>query len=293
MKVIAIRPRGFCPGVVNAIKIVEDVITNPKYPRPIQLLGMIVHNQYVVSDFAKKGVITIDEPSKSRLELAQLITTGTVIITAHGIQKSITKLLISKGVTVVDATCKDVYHTQTLIINKVAENYEIIYIGKKNHPETEGILGITDKIHVVENEKDIDKLSISSQKIFVTNQTTFSIKDISILVEIIQKAYPTAIISEEICDSTRIRQEAIIESNKNVDACFIVGDKRSNNTASLVKISIEETHTPTYLIESVLDIQKEMVLGKKIVSVSSGASTPNHITKQVITYLQNLKEDDV
>jgi 4-hydroxy-3-methylbut-2-enyl diphosphate reductase len=293
MKVIAIRPRGFCPGVVNAIKIVEDVINNPKYPRPIQLLGMIVHNQYVVSDFAKKGVITIDDPSKSRLELAKLVSSGTVIITAHGISKSVTEQLRLKGVTVVDATCKDVYHTQMLIKTKIEEDYEIIYIGKKMHPETESVVGVSDKIHVIESIRDIDKLSISSQKIFVTNQTTFSIKDISVIVDSILKNYPSAIISEEICDSTRIRQEAVINFNKNVDACFIVGDKRSNNTASLVKISIEETHTPTYLIESVLDIKKNMILGKKVVSVSSGASTPNHITKQVISYLENLKDDVV
>lgn len=287
MKVIPIRPRGFCPGVVKANNIVEDVISNEAYPRPITILGMIVHNQFVVNRFTEKGVITLDDPQLSRMELAKQIHSGTVIITAHGVGSEVINDLRNRHIVVVDATCKDVLKTQKLVAKKIDEGYSVIYIGKKNHPETEAILSISSRIILIENEEDVQKIELSDNMPFITNQTTFSIRDIEKIRNKVLQRFPNAIFSDEICDSTRIRQEAILNSNKGVDVCFIVGDKRSNNTRNLVKISTEETHTLTYLIESVHDITMEMLKDKKVASVSSGASTPNHVTDAVIQFLEN------
>ncbi|MDY0138781.1 MAG: hypothetical protein RBR50_03685, partial [Candidatus Izemoplasmatales bacterium] len=90
------------------------------------------------------------------------------------------------------------------------------------------------------------------------------------------------------CNATRFRQNAIIEGNKNVDLCYIVGDPRSNNSRNLVKISKELTSTKTYLIESVKDIDLKDLENVNVVSVSSGASTPNYLTQEVIDFLENL-----
>ncbi len=287
MKVIKITPRGFCPGVVNAIKIVNDVINNPIYPRPITVLGMIVHNRFVVDDLTRKGVITLEYREKTRLELVDEIVEGTVIITAHGVSTKVIEKLKSKNINVVDATCKDVVKTKNLIIEYLDKDYTIIYIGKHGHPEAEGIIGLSDNIHLIENIDDLHELPSMGNSIFVTNQTTFSTRDLDHLLFEIKEMYPHAIITDEICDSTRLRQEAIIEQNKNVDLCFIVGDKRSNNTNALAKISINETNTPTILIESVEDIIDSMLINVNTVSVSSGASTPTQITNAVISYLES------
>ena len=45
MKVTGIVPRGYCKGVIRAINIVKETI---EQPGPITVLGMIVHNQFIL-----------------------------------------------------------------------------------------------------------------------------------------------------------------------------------------------------------------------------------------------------
>lgn len=287
MKVIPISPRGYCPGVVNAINIVNKVVSDASYPRPVYLLGMIVHNQFVVDHFIQRGVIALEGEGITRLEMLDSIDSGTVIITAHGVGDNVIAKIVDKGLTYVDATCKDVYKTHNLIKNYLALSYDILYIGKANHPETEGVLALSPSIRLLESERDARELKLTRRPIFVTNQTTFSIREIEPIIHIIKRQYPYAIVSEEICSSTRIRQEAILKQNQQVDLCIVVGDVHSNNTASLVKISREASHTRTIRISSAKDLKPEMVAGLSTVSVTSGASTPTEITADVIRTLES------
>jgi 4-hydroxy-3-methylbut-2-enyl diphosphate reductase len=287
VKVIPITPRGYCPGVVNAINSVNKVLSDPSYPRPLYLLGMIVHNQFVVDYFKTKGIIVIDQINKTRLQMLDSIHQGTVIITAHGVGDVVIEKILDKGLTYVDATCKDVYKTHNLIKNYLASGYQIIYIGKENHPETEGVLSIDKNIILIESERDARLLEKTVKPIFVTNQTTFSIREIEPIIKVIKQQYPYAIISEEICNSTRIRQEAVINQNHDVDLCLVVGDIHSNNTINLVKLSRQYTHVKTVRIASSDDLKPELLKGVKTVSVTSGASTPTEVTAKVISVLEN------
>lgn len=291
MQVIPITPRGYCPGVVRAINLVNKALENPNLPRPIYILGMIVHNRFVVDDLTKKGAITLNEPGMSRLELLDLIDQGTVIITAHGTENAVFEKIKAKGLSMIDATCKDVQKTHDLIKHYLDLNYQVIFIGKNNHPETEGALGLSPRIILVEKQEDIDKLVINGP-LFVTNQTTLSIRDLDKIFQLIIKKFPEAVISDEICNSTRIRQEAILSSNQNVDLCFVVGDPFSHNTASLVKLSKTLTKAITYQIESVADISPSQLMGHQTVSVTSGASTPTELTQKVINYLKQFDESN-
>lgn len=292
MQVLPITPRGYCPGVVKAIDIVNKAIDNQTLPRPIYILGMIVHNRFVVEDFTKKGVITLNEPGKSRLELLDYVQEGTVIITAHGTEDAVFQKIKDKGLTLLNATCKDVHKTHDLIKEYLSKNYEIFFIGKNHHPETDGALGIDSKIRLIESLEDVEKLSSNNSNIFVTNQTTLSIRDLDKIFALIQSKFPHAIISDEICNSTRIRQEAVLKSNQGIDLCFVVGDPFSHNTASLVKLSKTLTNAITYAIESVDDISPDQLIGFQTVSVTSGASTPTQITARVIEYLKQFDESD-
>jgi 4-hydroxy-3-methylbut-2-enyl diphosphate reductase len=292
MQVIPISPRGYCPGVVRAIRMVYDAIHNPTLPRPLYILGMIVHNRFVVDDLTQAGVITLDEPGKSRLDWVNEIKEGTVIVTAHGIEDNVIEAIQNKGLTLINATCKDVLKTHDVIRLHLRQNDQIIYVGKKNHPETEGALGIDPSIILVESIDDIQSLPAITKPIFVTNQTTLSIRDVSSLFDAIVNRYPSAQISDEICHSTRIRQEAILTYNHGVDLCFVVGDPVSNNTRSLAMISQKETHVPTLRIESVDEIDPHTLMGIKTVSVTSGASTPTHLPQTVIDYLRQFDENN-
>lgn len=281
-----IRPRGFCKGVYKAIEKVKEILKSNNYPKPIYILGYIVHNKFVVDELRNLGAITLDDKNKSRLELIDEINQGTIVISAHGTPNNVINKIKAKNLTLVDATCKDVYVTHNLIKAYLNKDYTIIYIGKKNHPETNASLALGEDIHLVETIEDIAGIN-TKKNVFVTNQTTFSIKDIKPIHNSIQKKYPKAIITEEICNATRLRQNAIIRENQNVDLCYIVGDKRSNNSKNLVKISEKFTNTKTLLIQSVKDINEADLQNINIVSVSSGASTPEYLTKEVIEFLQN------
>jgi 4-hydroxy-3-methylbut-2-enyl diphosphate reductase len=287
MNVIDIKPRGFCKGVYFAIEKVKEILNNDQYPRPVYVLGYIVHNKHVVDEITDLGAITLDDHKESRLSLIDGIDKGTIIISAHGTPQNVIKKINEKGLTLVDATCQDVYVTHDLIKAYLDKDYTVLYIGKKNHPETNASLSLGQDVHLIENIEDVKKQNYK-EPIFVTNQTTFSIKDIINIHLELKKKYKDIIITEEICNATRIRQNAIIKTNKNVDFCYIVGDSRSNNSKNLVKISKELTNTNTKLIQSVEDIDLRDLEGVKTVSVSSGASTPEHLTKAVIEFLKKL-----
>ena len=287
MLVKDIRPRGFCKGVYLAIEKVKAVLNSNDYPKPIYVLGYIVHNKHVVDEITELGAITLDDHHQSRLSLIDTIDQGTIIISAHGTPLNVIEKIKQKGLTLVDATCQDVYVTHHLIQSYLKQGYHVIYIGKKNHPETNASLSLGDHVILVETVEDVQKLNLEG-KIFVTNQTTFSIKDIFNIHQALKSRYKDIVITEEICNATRIRQNAIIEANQDVDLCYIVGDQRSNNSKNLVKISQEITNTKTRLIQTVEDINPNDLIGVKTVSVSSGASTPEHLTKAVIEYLKSL-----
>lgn len=288
MIVRKITPRGFCKGVYNAIRIVKDSLMDDNLPRPIYVLGLIVHNRHVVSELTELGAITLDDRLTSRYDLVKDIKEGTIILSAHGTDESVKAKIRENNLTLIDATCNDVYKTFDSIKEYLDKGYNIVYIGKKNHPESNAALSLGKNITLIETTEDLDNLQLK-EPLFVTNQTTFSIKDIDPIHQKLEELYSDIQISEEICSATRMRQNALIKGNEGVDLCYIVGDVRSNNTKNLVKISTEVTKTKTLLIQSVSDIDKNDLKTVKIVSVSSGASTPNYLTQEVIDYLENLK----
>lgn len=287
MQVISIRPRGFCPGVARAIRLVETALNDPTIKRPLLILGMIVHNSHVVKELEKKGAITLDEPGKTRLELLESVKEGTVVITAHGASDDVMARIKAKGLDVIDATCKDVTRTHEAIKRHLDATEQVLFVGKRHHPETEAILAISPEILLVDPSESDQSFPSSDKAIYVTNQTTLSQTELERIFNRLRDTYPDLLIENELCDSTRIRQEAILIHNRGVDLCYIVGDPRSNNTQSLVELSREKTKVPTYLIESVADINPLHLVGIDRVSVSSGASTPPEITEEVITYLRN------
>ena len=98
--------------------------------QPIYILGMIVHNQYIVDALKERGIQTIDIPGQTRLELLDQIQHGTVIVTAHGASEQVFEKAKNKGLNVIDASCLDVIKTHDLIKEKLNEGYDILYIGK-------------------------------------------------------------------------------------------------------------------------------------------------------------------
>ncbi|WP_058307427.1 4-hydroxy-3-methylbut-2-enyl diphosphate reductase [Gracilibacillus massiliensis] len=291
MEVIKIAPRGYCYGVVDAMVIAANAVKDPNLPRPIYILGMIVHNSHVTNAFEEQGVYTLD--GKNRSELLEEISDGTVIFTAHGVSPEVKKRAEEKGLTVLDATCPDVTRTHDLIREKVKENYEIVYIGKKGHPEPEGAVGVApEHVHLIQTQEDVDTLDLSSEKILVTNQTTMSQWDVYDVMLKVQEKYPQTEMEQEICMATQVRQEAVAEQAKDADLTLVVGDPRSNNSERLAQVSKEKAGTQAYRIADISEINLEWLEGVNKVAVTAGASTPTPIAKEVIKFIEQFDPND-
>lgn len=291
MKVIKISPRGYCYGVIDAMVIAKNAALDKTLPRPIYILGMLVHNQHVTDAFKEEGIITLD--GKNRLEILKKIDKGTVIFTAHGVSPEVKRLAKEKGLTCIDATCPDVQKTHDLIKEKTDNGYEVIYIGKKGHPEPEGAIGVApNKVHLVETLEDVERLSIQSDKILITNQTTMSQWDVQHIMEKIKEKYPQAEMQKEICMATQVRQEAVAEQARAADLLLVVGDPKSNNSNRLAQVSEEIAGTKAYRISDVSEIQLEWLENVETVAVTAGASTPTPITREVIEFLEQYDKND-
>jgi len=264
---------------------------NLDLPRPVYILGMIVHNAHVTDYFEKEGIITLDGPN--RLEILSKVDSGTVIFTAHGVSPEVRRMAREKGLTVVDATCPDVTKTHDLIREKTAEGYHVIYIGKKGHPEPEGAVGVApDKVHLIEKLEEIERLKLDTSKIIITNQTTMSQWDIKHIMNKLLETFPGAEIHNEICLATQVRQEAVAEQAKDADLVLVVGDPRSNNSNRLAQVAEEIAGVKAYRIADITELKRQWLEPVRRVAVTSGASTPTPITKEVISYLEQYDPKD-
>ncbi|AKG04297.1 4-hydroxy-3-methylbut-2-enyl diphosphate reductase [Salimicrobium jeotgali] len=291
MEVIKIAPRGYCYGVVDAMVIAQNAAKDPNLPRPIYILGMIVHNSHVTDAFESEGIITLD--GENRLEILESINDGTVVFTAHGVSPEVKERAKEKGLMTLDATCPDVTNTHNLIRDKVAEGYEIVYVGKRGHPEPEGALGVAPgKVHLIQTEDEVEDLEVNSDKLLITNQTTMSQWDVYDVMERVKEKYPHTEKHQEICMATQVRQEAVSEQAGEADLTLVVGDPKSNNSNRLAQVSIEKAGTQAYRIKDVTDIDLDWLDGVETVAVTAGASTPTPITKEVIRFIENFDEED-
>lgn len=291
MEVIKVSPRGYCYGVVDAMVIARNAALDKNLPRPIYILGMLVHNENVTEAFKEEGIITLD--GKNRREILEKVDQGTVIFTAHGVSPEIRQLAKEKGLVTIDATCPDVTKTHVIIEEKTKQGYEVIYIGKKGHPEPEGAIGVAPGlVHLVSNTDDIDQLDIKNDKIIITNQTTMSSWDVKDLMEYCLKKFPQAEIHNEICQATQVRQEAVAKQAGDADVLIVVGDPKSNNSNRLAQVSEEIAGTKSYRVADVTEIEIDWIRNAKRVAVTSGASTPTPITKEVIQFLEQFDPED-
>ncbi len=291
MNVIKITPRGYCHGVVNALQVVAKVLADENIEKPIYLLGEIVHNQNITDVLTSRGIITLEGASRS--EMLDKVDSGTVIITAHGIDPHLVAKAKNKNLNVVDATCVDVYKTHDVISEKLENGYDVIYIGKKNHPEPEGAIGIDpSRIHLVSDLSDVQALKLANDKLCITNQTTMSVWDTVKIMREAKTLYPTLEIINEICSSTSMRQEAVSEMAKLCDLTIVVGDPKSNNTNRLVQISEEIAGTPAIRINKLDELNIDILKQYETIGVTSGASTPTIITTEVIKFIENFDVND-
>lgn len=294
MDVIKISPRGYCYGVVDALQIVRQAARDPQLPRPIYIIGQIVHNRHAIEELTALGVVTLD--GADRASILEQVESGTVIFTAHGVSPLVKQRARERGLNCIDATCPDVTVTHDLVQKLVDQEYYILYIGKKGHPEPEGVVGeVPGHISLVEDEADVDALILTSQqeqKLAISTQTTLSQWDTRRVIDYIKLRYPQAEVHIDICRATQTRQEAVVEQAKGADLTVVVGDPRSNNSNRLVQVSEELAGVPAVRIEDLTQLKPEWLKGKHRVAVTAGASTPSQLTREVIRFLEQYQPEE-
>lgn len=285
MEVVRITPRGYCHGVVDAFRIAKRV--REQTEGPVHMLGQLVHNTHATDDLQAQGIALVDPPN--RLAGLEQIESGTVIFTAHGVSPQVKARAAELGLVAVDATCSDVVRTHDLVRDLAGQGYDVVYIGRRGHPEPEGVIGeAPGRVHLVQDPEDVDALAIENPRVAVTCQTTLSVWDTEALIDQVRERYPQAEVHNEICLATQERQEAAVEAARNVDLVIVVGSPRSSNSLRLVEVVKKLAGKPAHLVNDLDDIRPEWFQGVARVGVTSGASTPSQLTRRVIEHLAAL-----
>jgi 4-hydroxy-3-methylbut-2-enyl diphosphate reductase len=267
--------------------LVRRIAANPDLPRPIHVLGMLVHNRQVTEAFEEIGVICIDGSGESRLSLLDKVKSGTVVFTAHGVSPQVRLEAMAKGLHVEDATCPDVTRTHDLIRAHVADGGTVFYVGVPGHPEPEGACGVAPgRVHLVSTVAEVADLPKPAGALLITNQTTMSQWDIKPVIDTIKNRYPQAMVHTEICLATQVRQEAVAEQAVGADLLVVVGDPRSNNSRRLAEVGHDVAGVAVVQVSCVAELPIDRLPLDGTVVVTSGASTPTAVTREVIAFLK-------
>ena len=285
-KIISIslaNPRGFCAGVDRAIEIVEQALA--KHGSPIYVRNEVVHNKFVIEALKKKGAIFVND-------LKSVPENSYLIYSAHGVSKKVKSDSDNLKLKSIDATCPLVTKVHKEVNHYLKNNYEIIMIGHKGHPEVEGTLGqdlTSKKMHLIENTSDIDLLKISDpNKVAYVTQTTLSLDETKDIIEKLKTKFsmiegPKA---DDICYATQNRQDAIKQILPSTDILFVVGSKNSSNSNRLKELG-EKKGIPSILIDDMSDFNPVWLNNKKNIAITAGASAPEVLIKQLTKLIQS------
>lgn len=284
MEVIKASVYGFCEGVKYALNYVRQVQEDVE--GDIFLLGNLLHNQSLMNSIEKQGIKILKDGSL--LDRINSIDHGTVIFSAHGHDPKLDEICKAKGLNVKDATCPRVIKNMNEIKKAIDNHEDVIYIGIKDHEESIAALSLSDKIHFVDHKNPCYP-DFNTQKVHVFNQTTLSHISLKQIYEEIQKKYHHAILHNDICRATYLRQIALDEVTNDVFYIIVLGDLTSSNTKRLQEIAQSKYKDKIVLLFSTLDEVKDYKFDtSKKVFLTAGASTPDEIIKPIENYLLSL-----
>jgi 4-hydroxy-3-methylbut-2-enyl diphosphate reductase len=282
MKVLVADKCGFCPGVRNAISMAERVLVEEAEAGPVYCLGPIIHNKEVVERLAKAGLRTVESIDQ--------IESGTVLIRSHGVAPRELERLKRKGLKIVDATCVLVKRVQRIAQQLESEGYEVVIIGEENHPEVQAVVGCVNDVVVAAGEEDLHRLPHNG-RLGIVCQTTQSPEHLGkVLGAIGRGSFKEIKVINTLCREATKRQESAVELCKRVDIMFVLGGLHSANTRRLAELC--EKHNPqTFHLQNWSELDKKVLLGKRVAGVTAGASTPNWIIEEFVEHLQQFNEE--
>jgi 4-hydroxy-3-methylbut-2-enyl diphosphate reductase len=278
-KVILLRPRGFCAGVVRAIDVVKIALN--LYGAPIYVRKEIVHNRYVVDELRRAGAIFVEE-------LDEVPTGARVIFSAHGVAPAVRRQARERSLRVIDATCPLVTKVHLEAVRFAREGFTIVLIGHKDHDEVVGTLGEAPYCTVVvSTPEEVDELDVRDpDRVCYITQTTLSLDETRDIVARLKERFPAiqGPHAQDICYATENRQLAVKEVVPLCQLLLVVGSQNSSNSKRLVEVSMN-SGVPAYLVDDDRQVRPEWLEGVDAVAVTAGASAPENLVEQLVSSL--------
>ena len=284
MKIRLADTRGFCAGVDRAIEIVKKVLE--VNGAPVYVKHEVVHNKTVVNELKSLGAVFVEEIDE--------VPDGEIVIySAHGVSKIVESNSKEKELDVFDATCPLVSKVHAEVNTYAKLGYDCLLIGHLNHPEVEGTMGQFDasyggSITLIETLDDVKDLKYSDGKnLAYVTQTTLSVDDTLEITNLLVSKFPdiTGPKKDDICYATQNRQDAVKQLALESDLVLVIGSINSSNSNRLREIA-ERSGVDSYLIDSIENLEESWLEGKKNIGVTSGASAPEHLVKELINSLE-------
>ena len=297
-KIILLRPRGFCAGVVRAIDVVKIVLN--LYGAPVYVRKEIVHNRHVVDELRQAGAIFVEE-------LSEVPEGARVIFSAHGVSPAVREEAKQRKLQVIDATCPLVTKVHLEAMRFAERGYTIVLIGHAGHDEVIGTLGeAPESTILVSSVADVDKLEVKDpSKIAYLTQTTLSLDETRDIVERLKQRFPAikGPKTQDICYATENRQLGVKAVVPLTDVLLVVGSQNSSNSRRLVEVCQNEG-VPAYLVDDNREVNPAWLESIQTVAVTAGASAPENLVQELIHSLEKdfgfdyteemeLKEEDV
>ena len=279
-------PRGFCAGVDRAVEIVKKTIS--KFGSPVYVRHEIVHNKFVVENLKSEGAIFIEELSEIKNK------SRPVIFSAHGVPKKVIDEAKLNNIIYIDATCPLVTKVHREAEALAKEEFNIIFIGHRNHPEVIGTMGQIDErfISLVENKLDVENYSpkINNNKFAYITQTTLSLDDTLEIISVLKQKYPSIKepIKSDICYATTNRQEAVKKIAKNCDLFLVIGSRSSSNSQRLVEVAKKFGCKESLLMHSEQKLPIDKIRKANNIGITSGASAPEILVENLIKEIKSI-----
>ena len=287
-RVLLAAPRGYCAGVDRAVITVEKALA--LYGAPVYVRKQIVHNVHVVASLEAKGAIFVEETDE--------VPEGkTVVFSAHGVAPLVHEQAAARNLKTIDATCPLVTKVHQEVRRFATDDTEILLIGHHGHEEVEGTAGeAPDRVRIVDGLDGARTIQPTPGKNLVwLSQTTLSVDETMEAVAILKERFPDiqAPPSDDICYATQNRQEAIKEIASQADLVIVVGSRNSSNSVRLVEVALEYGAKASYLVDYAEEIQDEWFTGVETIGLTSGASVPEILVKDVLATLNEHGFKDV
>ncbi len=287
-RILLAAPRGYCAGVDRAVITVEKALE--LYGAPVYVRKEIVHNKHVVSTLEARGAIFVNE--------ADEVPEGkTVIFSAHGVSPAVHEQAASRSLKTIDATCPLVTKVHNEAKRFAAEDAEILLIGHHGHEEVEGTAGeAVGKVQIVDGlEGARTVVPTPGKKLVWLSQTTLSVDETLETVKILKERFPEISDppSDDICYATQNRQEAIKVIAPQTDLVIVVGSQNSSNSVRLAEVALEYGTKVSHLVDFAQEIQEHWLVGVETIGVTSGASVPEILVKDVLAFLAERGFSDV